>query len=103
MLTAIILMPLVAALIIFFVPGNYRFLIRLIALATTLVTMLSAIALFWRFPTGTDAFAFEQKVSWVRSLGINYHVGVDGLNIGLVLMAAVIVFAAVCVSWEIRD
>src|SRR6185503_7901578 len=38
----------------------------------------------------------------VDSLGLSYYVGVDGINVGLVLMAAVVAFAAACVSWEIK-
>jgi NADH-quinone oxidoreductase subunit M len=29
--------------------------------------------------------------------------GVDGINVGLVLMSAIVTFAAACCSWEIRD
>ena len=39
---------------------------------------------------------------WTR-LGISYHVGVDGINVGLVLMGAIVAFAAACVSWEIKE
>src|SRR5260370_4655050 len=34
---------------------------------------------------------------------MRYHVGVDGINVGLVLMAAIVGFAAACVSWEIKE
>ena len=36
-------------------------------------------------------------------LGISYHVGVDGINVGLILMGAIVAFAAACVSWEIKE
>ena len=39
----------------------------------------------------------------MKSLGISYHVGVDGLNAGLILMGAVVAFAAALAAWEIRD
>src|SRR5213594_2623209 len=39
---------------------------------------------------------------WVSALGISYHVGVDGINVGLVLMAAIVALAAACVSGEIQ-
>src|SRR5208337_4029838 len=47
-------------------------------------------------------FRFEQQVSWIGALGISYHVGVDGLNTGLVLMGAIVAFAAACSAWEIK-
>src|SRR5262249_16053765 len=34
--------------------------------------------------------------------GISFHVGVDGINVGLVLMGAIVAFAAACASWEIQ-
>jgi NADH-quinone oxidoreductase subunit M len=44
-----------------------------------------------------------QRIGWVDSLGISYHVGADGVNIGLILMGAIVAFAAACASWEIQE
>lgn len=103
MLTAIIALPFAAALLLVFVPRNYRFLARLIALAVTALVLLLAAVLFLRFDTGSTDYQFVDKVPWITSLGIHYQVGVDGINVGLVLLAALVSFAAACVSWEIRS
>ena len=50
-----------------------------------------------------DGYQFEQQIPWVESLGISYHVGVDGINVGLILMGAIVAFAAACCSWEIKE
>src|SRR5439155_16006459 len=102
MLTAILLLPLLAAFGIAFVPRETRFGIRLAALASTLVTALLALLLFLRFDTGEAGYQFVQKIPWVAALGISYHVGVDGVNMGLIFMGALVAFAAACVSWEIK-
>jgi NADH-quinone oxidoreductase subunit M len=94
--------PLVAALLLVFVPGNYRVIIRLVALIATFVSMALAIYMFCHFQTGKDGFQFEQQIPWIDSLGISYHVGVDGINVGLILMGAIVGFAAACCSWEIQ-
>jgi NADH-quinone oxidoreductase subunit M len=57
---------------------------------------------FGSTPAGTQGFRFEQQVAWVPALGMSYHVGVDGINVGLVFMGAIVAFAAACVSWEIK-
>jgi len=36
----------------------------------------------------TASFQFAQLRQWAAALGINYHVGVDGLNSGLILMGS---------------
>src|SRR5580765_1885048 len=101
MLTSIICLPLLAALLMAFIPRETRFGIRLVALGATLATMLLALLLFLRFQTGLPGYQFEIIVPWVQAIGIKYHVGVDGINIGLIFMGAVVAFAAACVSWEI--
>ncbi len=106
MLTALILIPLLAALGILCIPRNYRFVIRVLTLAATLLTMLLAAKMFLGFnaaPAGAGGYKFVHYVPWVESLGINYYVGVDGINVGLILMGALVAFAAACCSWEIKD
>ena len=105
MLTAIIFIPLVAALVLALVPASLRFLFRIGAIAATFVTMVLATIVFWKFAGGMSGFQFEYVRPWVKvlDLEINYHVGVDGLNVALLFMGAVVAFAAACVSWEIKS
>src|SRR5262249_29303485 len=77
--------------------------IRLLALVASFASMVLAVVAFWLFPAGGLEYHFVQKVPWVQALGISYHVGADGLNIGLILMGAIVAFAATCVSWEIQE
>ena len=102
MLTAIIVLPILAALLAAVIPRNFRFLFRLLALLTTTVTMVLAALVFLKFDPSIPGFQFEKVVPWVESIGINYHVGVDGLNLALIFMGAIVAFAAACVSWEIN-
>ncbi|MEQ8672276.1 MAG: NADH-quinone oxidoreductase subunit M [Aggregatilineales bacterium] len=57
--------------------------------------------------TGTALFveglAFEEEYDWVPSLGIRYHVGVDGLNAPMVLLTGMVAVAGVLISWNIQD
>jgi len=101
-LTPLLLTPLVGALLIALVPGNYRVVHRAVALLTGLLTLVQALVIFSGFEGGTAALQFEQLTEWIPSVGLNYHVGVDGLNLGLVLMAALVSFAAICAAWEIE-
>jgi len=104
-LTYILLLPLLMALALVFVPRNYRPVFRAGAILATFASALLAVIVFLKFsgaPDGPNGYKFEQFVPWVQSLGIAYHVGVDGINVGLVLMAAIVAFAAACVSWEIK-
>ena len=105
LLTYIILAPFLGALIVALIPRDYRFVIRLIALGSTLVSMILAMVMFAKFDSAaaTDGYKFLQKTPWVESIGISYHVGVDGINAGLLLMGAIVAFAATCVSHRIEN
>ena len=104
-LTYILGWPLLAALLLVFVPRNYRVIIRAIAVLATLVSAALAVKMFCQYagaPVDADGYRFVQQIPWVESLGISYHVGVDGLNVGLILMGAIVAFAAALCSWEIQ-
>ena len=97
--------PLLAAVLLVFIPGNYRVIVRAIAVLATFVSMVLAISMFLHFngaPADADGYRFVQQIPWVESLGISYHVGVDGLNVGLILMGAIVAFAATLCAWEIQ-
>src|SRR5204863_4463919 len=87
------------------VPRNYRFVMRLVTLATTLLVALLAFTLFWRFNADDAGYQFVTTIPFLgaESLGIHCRLGVDGINVGLILMGAIVAFAAACVSWEIRE
>jgi len=102
-LTHILALPLLAAIALAFVPRSYRVVMRMVAVIATLIPALLAIKLFVQFTPGLAGYQFEEQYPWVTALGISYHVGVDGLNVGLVLMAAIVAFAAACCSWEIKE
>ena len=104
-LTYIAGLPLLAALALIVLPGNYRVIVRAIAILGTFLSAALAVYMFWQYPTATadaDGYRFVQQVPWVTSLGISYHVGVDGLNVGLILMGAIVGFAATLCAWEIQ-
>jgi NADH-quinone oxidoreductase subunit M len=103
--TYIFLLPLLGALLILLIPRNFRFVIRSLALLAAFVSLILAVVMFCKFDAGKAAggFQFEQQQDWAPALGSSFHVGVDGINLGLILMGAVVVFAAVCVARQIKE
>lgn len=104
MITSLLLTPLVTALVILCLPASLRVPIRLAAVLGAALTAWKAIGLFVATAAGTSTLQHEQLVPWVSvaNFTIAYHVGVDGINVGLILAAALVGFAAVCVSWDIE-
>jgi NADH-quinone oxidoreductase subunit M len=102
-LTSIVGLPLLGAIAVAFIPRNYRFVIRSIAQAATFASMLIAFWMFYRFVPGKEGYQFGASFDWVKALGITLKFGVDGLNVGLVLMGAIVAFAATAMSYMIKE
>jgi NADH-quinone oxidoreductase subunit M len=107
LLTYIFALPLLAALVLACVPRNFAVIMRLVAVGVTFITMLLAIAMFCRFgnaEVAANGYRFVTTIPGLgaESLGIACRLGVDGLNVGLVLMGAIVAFAAACCSFEIK-
>lgn len=98
--------PLLAALLLVVVPRNYRVPIRALAVLATLISAVLAVKMFCGFNAAVpdaEGYRFVQQIPWVPSLGISYHVGVDGINVGLILMGAMVAFAAALCAFEIQS
>jgi len=102
-LSYIICLPLLAALGLALVPRSFSVVMRAGAIAVTFLSALLAVIMFLAFQKDAPGYQFVDQIAWVESLKISYHVGVDGINVGLILMGAIVAFAAACVSWEIQD
>ena len=89
-LTYIIGWPLCAAILLLLVPRTFRPVLRAVAILATLISAMLALKMFVQFNSGASGYQFEHQIPWVTSLGISYHVGVDGINVGLVLMGAIV-------------
>ena len=104
MITSLLLTPLITAVLLLCIPGTLRVPIRLLAVLGGAITVWKAIGLFGATLPGIASLQHEQLLPWVSVGGfsIAYHVGADGLNIGLILATAVVGFSAICVSWDIE-
>ena len=58
--------------------------------AGSLITLAIAISFMARFNSGTAALQFVTNRVWISSLGIHYKLGIDGLNMSLILLTALL-------------
>ncbi|MFC1995259.1 NuoM family protein [Chloroflexota bacterium] len=104
-LTTIIFLPVVGALLIALIPGLKQRAIRSIAALFTLASLVLSVIVFCSFDRslGTAGLMqFEEKLSWIPALNANYHVGVDGLSLPLVILMTFLGFLVVLISWKVN-
>jgi NADH-quinone oxidoreductase subunit M len=94
----VIFLPLIGAAIALFVKDDAS--VKVIALITTIADFLLSLPLWLRFDTGTSAFQFVEKAAWIPTFHVNYHVGVDGISLLLVIMTTFLAPFCVLCSWD---
>ena len=97
--------PLIGAIVLLFVNKNSHGLCRTFALAVSVVTFLASIPLI----TGYDpnmagnvgGFQFIEKVPWIAAgpFQMNYHIGLDGISLWLVILTTFIMPIAILSTW----
>ena len=96
-LTATTFLPLAGAVLILLV-GSDR-LARLIALATTLATVAVSAPLYLYFDKGSSALQFVEVREWIPAWNIAYGMGVDGISLPFIFLAALLSVLCVGASW----
>lgn len=98
-LTWILLVPIMGAILVAFLPDRMK-LPNWIALATSLATFGLTLHLPAHFFYGQPGFQFEINIPWITNPAINYHVGVDGLSMWLVVLTGFLAPIGVLASWN---
>ncbi len=97
LLSLIIWLPTLGALLVLFFQDEER--IKTVALTTALADFaVSLFLLAWWVNDGS--MQFQEFVPWVPNLGINYHLGVDGISLFLVLLTTLLGPIVVLFSWR---
>jgi len=104
LLTLIVFLPLVgavAALLAGDRSGRRDGVVRVVALAASLVVFALTLLLWARFDPSDQApeFQFVQHNDWIPSFGISYFVGIDGISLFLVVLTGFLTPIALLSSW----
>jgi NADH-quinone oxidoreductase subunit M len=95
-ITALLAWPLLAGLIVLFVPTR---LARQVALAASLIEFAISVPLWWAFvPSGGMQFVVD--LPWIAAWGIHYTVGLDGISLFMVLLTTLLMPLSVLGSWS---
>jgi NADH-quinone oxidoreductase subunit M len=73
---------------------------RWLALAITGATFLFSIPLWVSFKTGTAAMQFVENAAWLPSIHAEFHLGVDGISMPLILLTTFTTVLIVLSGWQ---
>ncbi|GAP15276.1 NADH dehydrogenase subunit M [Longilinea arvoryzae] len=102
-LSVLIFLPVLTGILLLFLPAGRKNLIKGISLGTASLVLLLAVFVYIRYDVAAGGYQLIEQAAWVPALGISYHVGVDGIGVPMVLLAGLVLFTGVLVSWGVED
>jgi NADH-quinone oxidoreductase subunit M len=103
LLTLILFTPVLAAVIVFFLPRELENLIRWVAFVLAFIPLGLSLVLWFSFNQAEPGFQFQQQVVWYSAIHSSYHVGVDGISLTMVLLTTLLTPLAILASFSIHD
>lgn len=97
-LTLLTLVPLLGGVIVVGMGGQKR--ARCLTLAFSFVALGITLGLWKNFNAASGDLQFTEQFDWVKSLGIQYRLGVDGLGILMLLLTAIVTPLALMAFWN---
>ncbi len=102
LLSLLVAVPLVAAVLLLLVgnaDGRRDGLVRWITLIAALVVFALTLVVWGAFEPGSPDFQLVERYRWIPAFGIDYHVGIDGISLMLVILTGFLTPVALLSSW----
>ena len=99
--------PLLAALIILFIPSRKKMAIRYVSLLFATLMLGLSVYIFTAYQLSGESIQMQLDWVWVENTGflgphgIDLHLGVDGIASVLVLLNGIVAFAATLAAWKL--
>ncbi len=104
LLSTVIWLPILGGLwVIFAGSGRRERSVRVDALVISIVVFAFSLLLYRDFDLSTAAMQFVEFKPWIAAFKINYHVGIDGIALPLILLTTFTTILVIAAGWEVID
>ncbi|MDH5722427.1 MAG: NADH-quinone oxidoreductase subunit M [Alphaproteobacteria bacterium] len=106
LLSIMIFLPVISAFMIILVRGEkgdesiVERNVKNLALLSSVFVLIIGIFMYQSFDSSVAGFQFVEKSEWFSKIGINYHLGVDGISIYFILLSVFLTPICILASWN---
>src|SRR3990170_5275965 len=100
-LSVVIWLPIAAGLMVLAAGDRHAGAARAIALAGAIAGLLVALPLWTQFDRMASGFQFIEFAPWIAAFNVNYHLGIDGMSLLLILLNCVTTVLVVIAGWQV--
>src|SRR5205807_1538340 len=102
-LSLIIFVPLAGAVALLFIPKEKTQAVHFVSIASAAISFIISVWALVAFDRSTAAMQFVEKAPWIPTLGVNYHLGVDGLSFPMILLTTLLTLLSLIFSMSIKE
>jgi NADH-quinone oxidoreductase subunit M len=103
LITILTAVPLIGALGVLGLGEKNKHMARGLALTVAFIALAMTLLLWHRFNPTSGELQFEELHAWIPAIGVQYHVGIDGLGLLMLLLSAIVVPMSLAASWQIQE
>lgn len=103
LLTVTAALPAVGAIATAAVPAAKRTAAKWSALGFSVATLVLAAIVLVRFEPGGARYQLTESRSWIRSFGVRFELGVDGIGVSLIALTALLIPFVILAGWHDAD
>jgi len=70
-----------------------------LSLIVSALTLIASVPLYTAFNTGTAAMQFVERAPWISTIHAEYHIGIDGISMPLILLTTFTTVLVVIAGW----
>ncbi len=100
-LSVTIWLPIIGGLLVLMSGDRAPGVSRWAALWIAILTFVLSIPLYTGFDSSTAQMQFVENVPWIPMFEVNYHLGVDGISMPLILLTTFITVLVIIAGWEV--
>jgi len=102
LLSLVIWTPILGGLLVLLVGSNRSGLeAKVLSLLVAIATFALSIPLYSQFDINTHQMQFVELAPWIEAFSVNYHLGIDGISMPLILLTTFFTIIVVISGWEV--
>ena len=77
--------------------------VKVLSLAVAVITFVISVLAYADFDTGTHAMQFVELTRWIETFNINYHLGIDGISLPLIMLTTFTTVLVIIAAWDVIE
>ena len=103
LLSLLIWTPVLGGIWVLYAGDRQENTVKYLSLSVSIITFLMSVGLYLQFDSSTHEMQFIEKAIWIESFNINYHLGVDGIALPLILLTTFTTILVILAAWEVIE